>query len=725
MRKKLKNVRTLRFGLRFQFSIVLILATVLTTTTITYIIFKKNEQSILSEITRFSGAILKGAKRNAKRYLYFDREIRNSIYTDISNQLKRNYRSQRIEEIDEIQQYFPSIISKESILDHAFLINITDTTDWLTSEKNRYIYFRRDRPGIDEYSKKDPILNQLLNYYMLNIDTDIHMNFVENIQQEDKESNTLSDEDGAEPVEDLKDIVAVGLPIFSGDKTEELYQSYNDFIDSFLTAQSRNMVTEEIQEKRDDYEQQFIERLVYNYTEYDYLIEPASDEQYEELYVYFNGVRFTGRLTRDQRTFLKDEFLAEIKARGLALSYLSYKQICDTYRRKYNLSERYSDLKNWNGFYRYLNNKEISVSASEPLEELALLAYRSDLNGILGLKLLTSEFYTNLDVNRTEVFNISLAIFLRLIFIALLLPTFIIRKINKVAEGAYEIGRGNFDYRMDIKGYDEMGRLADIFNIMAKNLKRAREEMIEKNRMSDELQTAQAIQSVLLPDELPETAGFKFSAYYSAQTEAGGDYYDFIQLSEKKLGLTVADVSGHGVGSGLVMTMTRTLLHSFCKQEANPKKLMSMLNDHLYRNTAPKYFVTMFYGVLSTDTKKLSFSSAGHNPSIIVRKKSVKELPSGGIALGAVSNDTFDKHITTKSIQLEKGDYFVQYSDGIVEAMNPLDEEYGEDRFIAQLIAHAGKGPEAMKDAVVKDLRSFTKNSKQHDDITMIIMEVL
>jgi hypothetical protein len=104
MRKKLKNVRTLRFGLRFQFSHVLILATVLTTTTITYIIFKKNEQSILSEITRFSGAILKGAKRNAKRYLYFDREIRNSIYTDISNQLKRNYRSQRIEEIDEIQQ---------------------------------------------------------------------------------------------------------------------------------------------------------------------------------------------------------------------------------------------------------------------------------------------------------------------------------------------------------------------------------------------------------------------------------------------------------------------------------------------------------------------------------------------------------------------------------------------------------------------------------------------
>ncbi|MFW5807980.1 MAG: SpoIIE family protein phosphatase, partial [Spirochaetota bacterium] len=566
-----------------------------------------------------------------------------------------------------------------------------------------------------EYSKKDPVLIQLMNHYMNSIDTGIHMSFAKNVPG----SSTVIQSD-----DESLDIVAVGLPIFSGDETEDLYESYNDFIGNFLSAQSRKTMTEEIRKKRDDFEQRFIKQLVYNFTEYDYLIRPESDEQYDLLYYYFNGIRYTGRLTGDQRTFLKDEFVSELKAAGKSLSYLTYRELCDTYRRKYNLRDRYPDLNNWNGFYRYVINKNITVTSREGLEKLALLAYRTDLNGILGLLLLNSEFYTNLEKNRTDVLNIFLAIFLRLVVIALFIPTFIIRKIDKVAFGAYEIGRGNFDHRIDIKGSDEMGRLADIFNIMARNLKRAREEMLEKNRMSDELKTAKAIQSILLPETLPKIKGLRFSAYYTAQTEAGGDYYDFIPLSGNQLAIAVADVSGHGVGSGLVMTMTRTLLHSYCNDVTSPRKLLAILNDHLYNNTAPNYFVTMFYGILSIDTKKLSFASAGHNPSLIVRKRAIKELPAGGIALGAVSNESFERFTTGKSVQLEKGDCFVQYTDGIVEAMNQTGEEYGEERFIATLIANASKGPEKMKEALIDDLKKFTQNTKQHDDITLIIMEV-
>ena len=213
-----------------------------------------------------------------------------------------------------------------------------------------------------------------------------------------------------------------------------------------------------------------------------------------------------------------------------------------------------------------------------------------------------------------------ISILLRAIFLALLFPTFIIRSITRLADGTLAIGKGDFEEENRyIAGSDEIGRLADIFNIMTGNLKKAQEMKIEKMRMERELITAQQIQTALLPETLPHIKGMDFAAYYAAQTESGGDYYDFIDLGAGQLGITIADVSGHGVGSGLVMAMTRTLLHTYSQKILNTKKIFEIINDYLKKNTASNYFVTMFYGILNTETLKLTYSSAGHCQPLLIR----------------------------------------------------------------------------------------------------------
>jgi len=366
----------------------------------------------------------------------------------------------------------------------------------------------------------------------------------------------------------------------------------------------------------------------------------------------------------------------------------------------------------------------IPLSSEKPLSELALLSFRKDLAGILGLFLYRTKYFPEMVKSQNEIINLMISILLRAIFLALLFPTFIIRSIKKLADGAIEIGKGNLDKKIEIAGSDEIGRLADIFNVMTLNLKKAEDLKIEKIRMEKELLTAQQIQAALLPDKLPDIKGVEFGAYYSAQTESGGDYYDFIDLGNGQTGVTIADVSGHGVGSGLVMAMTRTLLHTYCTKTSNTKKILEAINDYLKRNTASNFFVTMFYGILDIESKKLTYSSAGHCEPMIIRNGKILHLPAGGIALGAVSGDIFSRSIEIKEIQLQKGDYFIQYTDGVDEAMDSGNNEFGLDRFEKALMAHDGKTPQDMIQSIVKEIDKFTGNIPQHDDITMIIFRI-
>jgi sigma-B regulation protein RsbU (phosphoserine phosphatase) len=195
-------------------------------------------------------------------------------------------------------------------------------------------------------------------------------------------------------------------------------------------------------------------------------------------------------------------------------------------------------------------------------------------------------------------------------------------------------------------------------------------------------------------------------------------------LGDGKLGIAIADVSGHGVGSGLVMAMTRTLLHIYCMKSTNTKKIFELINEYLKNNTASNYFVTMFYGILDMRSHLLTYSSAGHSPAMILRKGAIIDLPAGGVALGAASPEIFSRHADIMEFRLQPGDYFIQYTDGVDESMDSRGNEYGIDRFKKALLQGAGKTPVKMIDGVIADIRAFTGATSQHDDITMIICKI-
>jgi|GEM_PF-852978 len=730
MKRVLKNIRSVRLGLRFQLSLLLFVPILLISLLLSLAIFKQNEANILNEIIRFSGAILRGGYSPAIKYLTNDRIIRNSRRSGVEGYGLEQHRIRRNQGLDELVTFFPSIVSKERLLDQAFLININENsaTENIEDEADtRFIYFIRNRAGVKEYTKSDKVLKSLYDTFTssVNIDSRLVYASVPPEMEEDADGkNAGSAEANGNEKNEKQKFVVVGIPVFNDKQAEELYTRYSEYLENLHNSKTGKKRDDSFNSEKAEFETAFLSRLVHNYTEINYFIRVQNDQGMNDLYAYLTYYHFDiRRLTSSQREFLKEEFLALVSQKKDKFSVNDYLEAADLLQRKYNLAKNNNITWVRLHFFEYLKRKNISLSPVLPFDKLALCAYRSDLDGIIGVYLLRSEFYSNQIANRREIFNMALALFIRCIILALFLPGILIRKINLVAEGAYEIGRGNFDHRITIRGADEMGRLADIFNVMGKNLKRAREEIIDKHRMEAELKTASEIQSVLLPDKLPEIASLEFAAHYEAQSEAGGDYYDVIPLDENRFAVTVADVSGHGVGAGLVMTMTRTLVHCFASSET-VRELVKKLNDHLYRNTESRYFVTMFYGIYDASVHRMSFANAGHTPPVLVRNNKATLISLPGVALGAVPDSMYANFIQTKSLQLESGDTFVLYTDGVIEAMNANNEEYGEERFTALLEKNSRKSAGEIKSALISDLKKHTGRVLQSDDITILILKV-
>jgi len=329
-----------------------------------------------------------------------------------------------------------------------------------------------------------------------------------------------------------------------------------------------------------------------------------------------------------------------------------------------------------------------------------------------------------------KTIDISTFLVLRLIFFAFIISGLMVRNIRKLAKGADQVGKGNLDTSIDISSSDELGQLADRFNLMVSEIKESQFQMIEKARMEEDLQTAHRIQESLLPSKFPEVDGFEFAGYYKAQTEAGGDYYDAIppeMTGGDYFGLASADVSGHGVGAGLVMTMVRSVLRAQSIENEDPGHVLSLANPQIHGDTLPAMFATAVYFTINFKNYTMQYASAGHDPAILynVETKNLRLLPAQGIPLGMSAKGTFNSIIETKKDKIKKGDILILYTDGITEAMNGEKEEYQEDRF-CEAIKRFGHLPlNEMLEALVNDVKEFTNNLPQEDDISLLAMKVV
>jgi hypothetical protein len=248
----------------------------------------------------------------------------------------------------------------------------------------------------------------------------------------------------------------------------------------------------------------------------------------------------------------------------------------------------------------------------------------------------------------------------------------------------------------------------------------------ERERMQKELEIARNVQMGLLPKASPSLIGFDIAGICLPAKEVGGDYYDFVSLSSKKLGIAIGDVSGKGVPAAIYMTLTKGILQSHADDTVSPRLVLNKVNKLLYRNMEKNSFVSMFYAVLDTETRMITFARAGHNPGIMINQTDGRSqsLNTDGIALGLEEGIIFNQMLKEHTLRLSPGDTLVFYTDGFTEAMNIYKQEFGEEKFIRIISENRHLSAKELIHALINSISDHTKDTVQHDDMTVVVVKL-
>jgi len=258
-----------------------------------------------------------------------------------------------------------------------------------------------------------------------------------------------------------------------------------------------------------------------------------------------------------------------------------------------------------------------------------------------------------------------------------------------------------------------------------------------------DLEMAKRVQQALLDIDHPKIKGINIAKRCIPATNLGGDFYNFISKteqtlsqkpkipgvieyidqSEKQLGVVIGDVAGHGVSSALVMALSSGLMGKIGQNNKSPANVLRRANDDIRAFISNSHIshLTSFYGIINTDTYEFSYSNAGHHPALLIRSdQSVEELSTEGILLGMFPDEIF----TEQSTYLRSGDRLVLYTDGITECKNSNYEEFGLERFISILSENQEMPIDALLDLIFKELELFSGTVEAKDDKTLIIIEI-
>jgi sigma-B regulation protein RsbU (phosphoserine phosphatase) len=249
----------------------------------------------------------------------------------------------------------------------------------------------------------------------------------------------------------------------------------------------------------------------------------------------------------------------------------------------------------------------------------------------------------------------------------------------------------------------------------------------ERQRLQQELEIARNVQMSFLPKSNPEMFELDIASRCAPALEVGGDYYDFIDLGEGRLGVAVGDVSGKGTQAAFFMTLTKGFLRALAKVSDSPSAVLTQVNKLFYESVERGVFISMVYGIFDTKQRTLTLARAGHNPVIMQKTQAaeVQVVNPSGLALGLDGGEAFSKSIQQMKLPFQNGDLFVFYTDGFPEAMNKTREEFGEER-LCQTIQHYAHGSAAeVMEGVFADTRRFVGRAKQHDDMTIVVVKAV
>jgi serine phosphatase RsbU (regulator of sigma subunit)/ketosteroid isomerase-like protein len=248
---------------------------------------------------------------------------------------------------------------------------------------------------------------------------------------------------------------------------------------------------------------------------------------------------------------------------------------------------------------------------------------------------------------------------------------------------------------------------------------RLEQERIERERIEQELQVARRIQHASLPKEVPALEGWQISPYYRPAREVGGDFYDFFELEDGRLGIVVGDATGHGVPAALVMASARSMLRAVAQASQSPGDVLRRVNDPLATDIPPNMFVTCFYAILDPQSGTLSYANAGHDLPYLHRNGEVEELRARGMPLSLMPGMGYEE----KETILEAGEATLFYSDGLVEAHHPNREMFGFPRLRALIAEHGGE-ESSLGEFLLEELYTFVGEGwEQEDDITLLTLK--
>lgn len=248
------------------------------------------------------------------------------------------------------------------------------------------------------------------------------------------------------------------------------------------------------------------------------------------------------------------------------------------------------------------------------------------------------------------------------------------------------------------------------------------DQMLDYERISQELTLAGRIQASFLPNRIPDLPGWQLAVTLLPARATSGDFFDFIQLSENKLAIVIADVADKGIGPALYMALSRTLIRTFAPQyEDQPATVLSLTNQRILSDARAHLFVTMFYGVLDWETGTLSYCNAGHNPPMLMSGSDgagTRTLSKTGIPIGIDADETWE----FEQLQIKPGDVLVLYTDGVTEAQNVHGNFFDEDLLLEAAEEKFGGAAYEIQSAILEHLQNFVGNYPQSDDITLMIL---
>jgi len=248
------------------------------------------------------------------------------------------------------------------------------------------------------------------------------------------------------------------------------------------------------------------------------------------------------------------------------------------------------------------------------------------------------------------------------------------------------------------------------------------EAYLEQQRLQHDLHVAKEIQQGMLPRKVIERPRVEIAGFNRPCEETGGDYFDYIPMPDRRLGVVIGDVSGHGIGAALFMATARALLRAFTYKMADPAAVLGEVNLFLERDMPAGSFMTLFFGEVNTKTGAFRYASAGHNPVILFRKDggNFESLEKTGPGLGLIEGVSYSIRETQP---LGRGDILLLYTDGLPEAMSPDKELYGEERMKTLLAGLQERAPEEIVQQLIRAATEWTRTEVFEDDLTLVVVK--